>query len=207
MIWPAPFLEDKYNSLVREAIYAFQDPRIVKLVETITGLRGLIPDDKLYAGGISMMEKGHFLNPHLDNSHDKDRHLYRVLNLLFYVTPDWHDGSGGHLELWDEGPGKQQRTVPSAFNRLVVMLTDERSWHSVSEVHRDGKRCCVSNYFFSLQPAGSKTSYHVTSFRGWPQQTALDLLMRLDSAARLVVRKVGGNWLFKNPHVYDKPGK
>ena len=28
--------------------------------------------------------------------------------------------------------------------------------------------------------------------------------MRADSALRLAVRKIGGNWLFKNPHVYKK---
>ena len=71
-------------------------------------------------------------------------------------------------------------------------------------MQHDGKRCCVSNYYFSAQPAGVDPSYHVTEFRGWPQQKALDLVMRADNAVRLAVRKIGGNWLFKNPHVYKK---
>ena len=108
---------DLYKPLLEEIVYAFQDQRIVKLVEEITGLKEMVPDDLLYAGGISLMSKGNFLNPHLDNSHDNDRESYRVLNLLYYVTPDWKEESGGNLELWDNGVKNQQRTVHSKFNR------------------------------------------------------------------------------------------
>lgn len=195
---------DRYDPLIEETIYAFQDERVLQAVSHITGMDGLLPDEHLYAGGISTMARGHHLNPHLDNSHDMQRRNYRVLNLLYYVTPDWRDEYGGHLELWDQGPGRPQRTLHSRFNRLVVMRTDERSWHSVSEVLHDGQRCCVSNYYFSAKPAGQDASYHVTSFRGWPHQRAADLLMRIDGVIRLAIRKIGGNWLFRNPHVYRK---
>lgn len=195
---------DAYDPLLTEIVYAFQDPRIVRAIGDITGLTGLLPDDKLYAGGISLMTQGQYLNPHLDNSHDIERNNYRVLNLLYYAAPEWPDGGGGHLELWDRGPGKPQRTIHSRFNRLVVMQTDERSWHSVSKVIHDGRRCCVSNYYFSPQPAGRDASYHVTAFRGWPGQKLADLAMRIDNGVRLAVRKIGGKRLFKNPHVYKK---
>jgi len=195
---------DEYDPLLEEAVYAFQDPRVVSLIASITSIPGLLPDERLYAGGVSLMAQGHYLNPHLDNSHDRDRRNHRVLNLLYYVTPDWRDDYGGHLELWDNGPGRPQRTLHSRFNRLVVMRTDERSWHSVSPVRHAGNRCCVSNYYFSPQPVGRDVSYHVTSFRGWPGQKIPDFFMQLDSRVRWMVRKVGGNWLFKNPHVYKK---
>jgi Rps23 Pro-64 3,4-dihydroxylase Tpa1-like proline 4-hydroxylase len=195
---------DRYDPLLEETIYAFQDPRVLDLISRITAIPQLLPDENLYAGGISLMERGHYLNPHLDNSHDIQRTNYRALNLLYYVTPGWREEFGGHLELWDSGPGKPQRTLHSRFNRLVVMQTDERSWHSVSEVAHAGNRCCVSNYYFSPRPVGQDAAYHVTSFRGWPRQKAADLVMRADNAIRLAVRKVGGNRLFKNPHVYKK---
>ena len=84
------------------------------------------------------------------------------------------------------------------------MQTDERSWHSVSKVVREGRRCCVSNYYFSPRPAGRDASYHVTACRGWPGQKLADVVMRIDNGVRLAVRKIGGNQLFKNPHVYKK---
>ncbi len=46
---------DLYNPLLEEIVFAFQDERIVKVVEGITGLKQMVPDEHLYAGGISLM--------------------------------------------------------------------------------------------------------------------------------------------------------
>ena len=72
----------------------------------------------------------------------KNRDKYRVLNLLYYVTPDWQQEYGGKLELWD---GLQQpcRTIHSKFNRLVIMVTNKTSLHSVSKINYQGQRCCI----------------------------------------------------------------
>lgn len=90
---------DRHNTLLKEITFAFQDPTVVRLLAEITGLKSITADSHLYAGGVSLMGGGHFLGPHLDNSHDKDRENYRVLNLLYYVTPDWKEEYGGNLEL------------------------------------------------------------------------------------------------------------
>ncbi len=79
---------NKYPPVLEEIVYAFQEPNVLQVVAEITGIRDMVPDTHLYAGGISLMAHDNFLNPHLDNSHDKDRERYRVLNLLYYVTPD-----------------------------------------------------------------------------------------------------------------------
>ena len=199
---------NRYPPILEEAIYAFQDRRVVADVENITGLPGLEPDEHLYAGGLSAMAKGNFLNPHLDNSHDKNRDRYRVLNLLYYVTPDWRSEYGGNLELWDDGPEKEPRAFESRFNRLVLMVTDRQSWHSVNEVVHDGRRCCVSNYYFSKQPADAENYFHVTSFRGRPEQPLRDIALRADGAARMGLRRLFKKGIRENPHVYkkDDPG-
>lgn len=193
--------------LLEEVVYAFQDPRVVRLVSEITGIPLLLPDENLYAGGISLMGSGNFLNPHLDNSHDKDQQLFRALNLLYYVTPDWREEYGGHLELWDDGPKGTPRTILSRFNRLVIMITNKRSWHSVNPVRHDGYRCCVSNYYFSQQPVDGVADYHVTTFRGRPAERVADAVMVCDNLVRSAVRKTFGEKLFKNPHVYKKPSR
>ena len=95
------------------------------------------------------MGKENFLNPHLDNSHNKDRNLWRVLNLLYYVTPGWKLENGGNLELWPNGIKNPSITIESRCNRLIVMSTHQKSWHSVSKVQTDIPRCCISNYYFS----------------------------------------------------------
>lgn len=196
---------DAFDPLLEEAVYAFQDRRVVEQIAGITGLAALEPDVDLYAGGISAMQKGAYLRPHLDNSHDKDRQRYRVLNLLYYVTPGWNVSYGGSLQLWDEGPRGEPRTFPSLFNSLVIMLTNEGSWHSVNEVRHDGRRCCVSNYYFSRQSPDERDYFHATSFRGEPGQVSADLVMRADNAVRTAALKLLGHKVWENPHVYRRP--
>lgn len=198
---------NKFNPILEEAVYAFQDLRLVVLLSEITQIKDLYADEKLYAGGISLMSKDCFLNPHIDNSHDYDGKRYRVLNSLYYVSPDWKEGFGGNLELWDHGVKKPGRTIASKFNRLVVMSTFRSSWHSVSKLCRDASRCCVSNYYFSPHSVEGKEYYHVTSFRGRPEELFKDMVLVTDLIARNIIGKmlrvfIKGN--IKTFHVYGK---
>jgi Rps23 Pro-64 3,4-dihydroxylase Tpa1-like proline 4-hydroxylase len=194
---------DAFDPFLEEVVYAFQDPRVLRLVSKITGFKDIEPDVDLYAGGISTMSKGAYLRPHLDNSHDKDRNRYRVLNLLYYVTPDWRAEYGGSLQLWDEGPKGAARTFPCLFNSLVIMATGKDSWHSVSEVTHDGARCCVSNYYFSRHSPNASDYFHATSFRSELGRGFLDAVMRADNALRTTLLKFLGG-AYQNPHVYKR---
>ncbi|MFD2864952.1 2OG-Fe(II) oxygenase [Mucilaginibacter antarcticus] len=198
---------DLYNPLLEEIVFAFQDKRVVKIVEEITGIEQMTPDEHLYAGGISLMANGNFLNPHLDNSHDNDRENYRVLNLLYYVTPDWDVKNGGNLELWDKGTKNPQRVIHSKFNRLVLMITNKSSYHSVSKVVSEGKRCCVSNYYFSKKPAENEEYFHVTSFYGRPEEPIKNLILKADSTLRNLIRKVTKKRVVETKHIYKKDKK
>ncbi len=193
-----------YDPILEEILYAFQDPGVVNLISTMTGISELLPDAKLYAGGISLMRKGDFLQTHLDNSHDMERKNYRVLNLLYYVSPEWQASNGGNLELWDEGPQKKPRTIVSAFNRFVVMAVGEHSWHSVSPVMSPHPRTCISNYYFSPRPLNGHEYFHVTSFRARPGQWLWDLLLQADNGLRMLIRKFSRKGLLPTRHFYKK---
>lgn len=198
---------DRYPAILEESIYAFQTAEVIRDTHEITGLDGLESDEQLYAGGISMMTYGHFLNPHIDNSHDKFRRRYRVLNLLYYVSPDWSHADGCNLELWPAGPRGTSVTIDSRFNRLVAMITHQASWHSVSPNLSAKNRCCVANYYFSQVPIGRVEHFHVTSFRGRPEQRLRDALLRTDVWVRTMVRKLFPLGVRDNPHYYHTEGK
>jgi Rps23 Pro-64 3,4-dihydroxylase Tpa1-like proline 4-hydroxylase len=194
---------DKYDPLAGEMTFAIQDPRVIAVVERITKIKNQIPDPSLYAGGLSAMVKGHFLGPHIDNSHDGSRKFYRTLNLLYYVAPDWNLESGGNLELWDRNVRKNA-TIVSRFNRLAIMETTPVSWHSVSEVCTDMVRKCVSNYYFSSQSPTGKDYFNVTSFSARPEQPLRRILARLDNQLRQAIRKIAPDGLGKKD-VYQGP--
>ena len=195
---------DQYDSLLEELIYAFQDEKVIQLISEICDLEEVYGDENLYAGGLSLMEKDNFLNPHLDNSHDKDRERWRVLNLLYYVTPNWTLENGGNLEVWPNGLKQVQTTIESKFNRLVVMTTHQKSWHSVSKVLKEDIRRCVSNYYFSNTPLLESDTFHVTTFRGRSSEKIKDLILRVDNTLRSNIRKLFKKGVRENPHQYKK---
>jgi len=195
---------NKYHPLLEEVIYAFQEENVVEIISEICDLRNILPDKNLYAGGLSLMQKDNYLNPHIDNSHDKDRQLWRVLNLLFYVTPNWQLENGGNLELWDNGLKDKPIEIESKFNRLVVMATHQKSWHSVNKVLVTDVRRCVSNYYFSEKPILENDNFHVTTFRGRPSQNIKDILLKIDNNLRSSVRRFFKKGIRENPHQYKK---
>jgi len=194
---------NRHNSLVEEALFAFHDDRVVALIQKITGHPILHADPKLYAGGISRMEKECFLNPHIDNSHNIDRTLWRSLNLLYYISPEWKRENGGHLELWPNGMKEAPTVIESRFNRLVVMATHQHSLHSVSPVVVNDARNCISNYYFSEIPMHADQKFHITAFRGRPEQKLRDLMLRGDAMLRAGLRKIKSGGFFRTGHWYD----
>jgi Rps23 Pro-64 3,4-dihydroxylase Tpa1-like proline 4-hydroxylase len=164
---------------------------VIEIVERITKINHLESDNSLYAGGISRMDLGHFLNPHIDNSHDAHRKKYRRLNLLYYVTPEIQESDGGNVELWDYKV-KSPLKIPSKFNRLVVMETNKYSWHSVDYVQSNINRCCVSNYYYSKESPEKYDYSHVTSFNGRPNEKFKKIFFVVDNFLRNSFKKITG---------------
>lgn len=50
----------RFQPLINEVLFAFQDPGVLALVSEITGIQSLEADPSLYASGVSMMAQGHF---------------------------------------------------------------------------------------------------------------------------------------------------
>lgn len=178
---------DEFPSILKDITFAFQQKSVVALIEDITGIKDQEPDAELYAGGLSMMMRGNFLRPHIDNSHDRNRRKYRTVNLLFYVSPNWSSENGGNLELWDENV-VERIEIEAKFNRLVVMETNKLSWHSVNEIKSAASRCCVSNYYFSERSRYDHDYFHITKFAGRPEEHFMQLYLKLDNILRAGIR-------------------
>src|SRR5258708_31371267 len=81
---------DKFDPLMSDITFAVQAPDVITVVHQITGIQNQFPDSSLYAGGLSAMKYGHFLAPHIDNSHDSGGKNYRTLNFFDYLPPASH---------------------------------------------------------------------------------------------------------------------
>lgn len=150
------------STLLQDFHKAIQDPQVIAVIEEITEIKNQVSDKTRLAGGISSLLKGHYINPHLDNSHDIDKKLYQTVNLLYYVSPNWKLENGGHYEVWDPEV-KNCIVVPSFFNRLVVMGASQTAWHAVSPVLCNSPRCCIFNYYYSETSPVGEEFFHKSS--------------------------------------------
>ena len=180
------------QKLVQECLYAFQEQSILKIISQITNIKNLIGDPELYAGGVSSMSKGCFLNPHIDNSHDRNLENFRRLNLLYYVNENWiPKEDGGELVLYPNGIKNKEEKIHCKFNRLVIMRTDNKSIHGVKEIlAKTNRRKCISNYYFSKDSPLGKSYYHSTSFRGFKKEFIKGTYLQLNAFARTYAKKV-----------------
>src|SRR5258706_4656467 len=128
---------DKFDPLVADITFAFQNERIIDKIAKLTGIKDPHGDPHLYAGGLSAMTQGHFLNPHIDNSHDGEQKNYRVLNLLYYITPDWRAENRGNFWLWG-ARGTNTHWIPSLLNLPGLVSGHTPTSHSAYE--GDGQR-------------------------------------------------------------------
>ena len=180
------------QKLVEECIYAFQEENLIQIISEITNIKTLIGDPELYAGGISSMSKGCFLNPHIDNSHDRNLENFRRLNLLYYVNKDWDPKEGGgELVLYPNGIKNKEEKITCDFNRLVIMRTDNKSLHGVKKIQSEFKRRkCISNYYFSKNSPLGKDYYHSTSFRGFKSEFVKGTYLKLNALSRTYAKKL-----------------
>ena len=190
---------DSSSQIVENCLYAFQKERVINLFSKICNIKDLSGDKELYAGGVSYMDKDCFLNPHIDNSHDRLKEKYRRLNLLYYVNENWDsEKDGGELLLFPEGVKSKPIIIPPKFNSLVVMRTDCKSLHGVNKVNSiSNVRKCISNYYFSSSSPTGNSYYHSTSFRGFKDEKIKDVYLRLNAFLRTYIKSNTGNFFGK----------
>jgi hypothetical protein len=103
---------------------------------------------ELVGGGYHLIPPGGRLAMHADFNRSPDTGLYRRLNVLTYLNPDW-DESGGVLKL---GADQSVEVVPE-MGRTVIFATSAESWHGHPEPTVKRWRKSIAAYFFSPQPA------------------------------------------------------
>jgi hypothetical protein len=111
-------------------------------------------------GGYHHIEPGGRLALHADFNRSEDG-LYRRLNVITYLNPNWTEADGGHLQLLAED-GTITRVLP-VFNRTVVFETSDTSFHGhPTPLPGPRPRRSFAAYFFSAEAPDDYKYEHTT---------------------------------------------
>jgi hypothetical protein len=128
----------------------------------------IIPDSKLFGGGLHQSIKGAYLNVHIDYNFHPETKYHRRCNVLVYMNKDWKDEYEGHLELWDftNNQKKLLQKVSPTFNRCVIFETNEISYHGHPKQLNtpDGinRKSLATYYYTKTRPENELAKEHTT---------------------------------------------
>lgn len=158
---------DTLSERARNLFYSLNSQPFVRVLENITGIKGLIPDPYFMGGGFHEIETGGHLSIHADFNHHKLMNLERRINVLIYLNEGWKEEWGGTLELWDTKMKECRVSVTPEFGRCVIFNTNSDSYHGNPHPvnHPDGlSRKSIALYYYTATWDGNKRS-HDTQFR------------------------------------------
>ncbi|MDB5423645.1 MAG: hypothetical protein JWQ29_1061 [Phenylobacterium sp.] len=154
----------------RQLFYTFNSRPFIQLLQSITGIKGLIPDPYFLGAGFHEIGQGGHLSVHADFNHHKPMDLERRINVLIYLNKDWKLQYGGALELWEDNMTRRAIQVEPEFNRCVIFNTTSESWHGNPDpvAHPDGvTRKSIALYYYTSTWSDLKRD-HTTQFKVRP---------------------------------------
>ena len=158
---------DETSQQIRHLFYTFNSLPFIRVLENISGIKGLIPDPYFRGGGFHEISNGGHLSVHADFNHHLSMNLERRINLLIYLNEGWEDEFGGQLELWSNDMSECITSVVPLFNRAVMFNTTSFSNHGNPNPvnHPNGQtRKSIALYYYTATWDDSKRS-HTTQFR------------------------------------------
>ena len=170
---------DSMGPNTQNVIKKLSDKNFLNWLEKLTGINNLIPDPELDGGGLHLIEKGGFLNVHVDFlAHTTNKNWSRQLNLLLYLNKQWKEEWNGELELWDKDMQKCVKKIQPIFNRCVIFNTCEGSFHGHPEPLKSPeeiKRRSLALYYF--RDEGSRVALSPTNYRSRPNEKIITKIL------------------------------
>ncbi len=155
---------------------------VLRFLENLTGIKGLLPDPYLWGGGLHLTQPGGYLYPHTDFLQGQVPNLMRVINLIVYLHPEWEPEMGGQFQAW-RGNSLIQSIVPTP-GRCVIFNTNAESIHGVASVKGDVSRKSVALYYYVITEQKMALDYTT----GWrmilgPEGSEISAVRRFIAAA------------------------
>lgn len=146
--------EKDFGPLTRHVMLQFYSATFLKFLGTLTGQVGLIMDPHFRGGGLHSTGRGGKLMVHADKSRHPNRKLDQIINLIYFLNPDWQEAWGGHLELWNKELTECRQRILPVSNRLVIFQSGTCSYHGHPqplECPEDRRRNSFALYYYMIE--------------------------------------------------------
>jgi len=151
------------------------DRPFLHFLESVTGIERLIPDPYLEGGGLHSSGPGGVLTAHTDFHIYERLRLFRRVNVIMYLNPEWKPEYGGCLELFDSATDRVVKEVVPSFGTTVIFRTDDRSVHGFSKPIAAGhRRNSLALYYYTSEEAEVFSGDHTTHWRQHAKTTGVD---------------------------------
>jgi Rps23 Pro-64 3,4-dihydroxylase Tpa1-like proline 4-hydroxylase len=138
---------------------ALMGEKFQQFISTLTG-KDLFVDPAFHGGGFHQSGDGGFLDTHVDfNMHPLHSDWLRTLNVLLYLNKDWKPEYDGRLLIKSQ-PDKEPTAIEPLFNRGLIMVTDDHTFHGFKKMTLPPgvTRKSIATYAYELVPEGSVTA-------------------------------------------------
>ena len=133
---------------LRNLYYECSSSKFIEKLETLSGIKHLIPDPHMVGAGYSQIKDCGDLKPHIDFNWNNKLKLYRACTVIIYLTTPI---SGGEIEFIDV------LKLPVIKNRAVIFSHSEHIRHLVQPV--TGVRNAV-RFFYYTSNLDTPVDYH-----------------------------------------------
>jgi len=128
-------------------------------LSSLTGVPYLLPDPKLFGGGLHESRTGATFAVHRDFNRHRHLGLKNEMVFITYLNKGWDPDWGSGLELWDKKHDRCVTTVQPEFGRTILLPHGPISYHGHTkplQAPDDRPRRSVAAYFYSSPLAGKQ---------------------------------------------------
>ncbi len=162
--------EHKLPATVVRALHELNSGPFVRFLETLTGIRHLLPDPHLLGGGVHMVGPGGHLGVHADFNWHEGLQAHRRINVLIYLNREWQRGWNGDLELWSTDAKRRVLSIAPVFNRAVIFNTRSDTFHGhpapLATPPGVWRRSIAMYYYTAQRPEEEQRAPHNTRYKG-----------------------------------------
>jgi Rps23 Pro-64 3,4-dihydroxylase Tpa1-like proline 4-hydroxylase len=159
--------------VTKQLIDYLNSPTVLNKLESLTGIRGLMPDPDLKGGGMHRIDSGGKLSVHADYNKHPIKPWYRRMNLLLYLNKHWEESWGGDLQLWNKDMTAMVKSAQPIFNRAVIFNTTPTAYHGHPHTlnsPEDVSRYSIAVYYFTHdRPDHEKDNTTSATWKDIPQ--------------------------------------